>query len=63
MEELETRVAQLERQQEGTALMKVTDANDSERMMVELEGQAPARLLVIDPTTGRRLDVLEKLRP
>jgi hypothetical protein len=47
----------------GTALMKVTDANDSERMMVELEGQAPARLLVIDPTTGRRLDVLEKLRP
>ncbi len=46
----------------GKALMKLADTNDSERMMVEVEGQTPARLLVIDPTTGRR-DVLEKLRP
>lgn len=46
----------------GKALMKLADTNDSERMMVEVEGQTPARLLVIDATTGRR-DVLEKLQP
>jgi len=48
---------------DGTSFLKLADTNGNERAKLVVEGESPAQLLVLDPKTKSKLDVLSKAKP
>ncbi len=48
---------------DGTSLLKLADTNGKDRVMVLVQGDKPARFLVIDPKTKSERDVLSETKP
>jgi len=48
---------------DGTSFLKLADINGNERAKLVVEGESPAQLLVLDPKTKSKLDVLSKAKP
>jgi len=48
---------------DGTSLLRLADTNGKDRVMVLVQGDKPARFLVIDPKTKSERDVLSETKP
>jgi len=49
--------------QDGTSLFKLADANGEERAMMVVQGDKPAKFLVIDPKAKTQTDILQEPTP
>lgn len=48
---------------DGTSLLKLADINGEERAIMVVQGEKPAKFLVIDPKAKTQTDVFEKPKP
>jgi|SRR5271157_197970 len=48
---------------DGTSLLKLADAHGNERTILQVQGESPAQLLVLDPKLKTKVDVFEKIKP
>jgi hypothetical protein len=48
---------------DGVALLKIADTNNSERVMLMVQGDSPAKFLLHDPKSKQLVDVLERIKP
>jgi hypothetical protein len=48
---------------DGTSFLKLADITGNERTMLQVQGDSPAQLLVLDPKSKTKVDVFEKMKP
>ncbi len=48
---------------DGTTFLKLADITGNERTMLQVQGDSPAQLLVLDPKSKTKVDVFEKIKP
>lgn len=48
---------------DGTSLMKLADTTGSERVMLLVQGDSPAKFLLLDPKAKTKVDLVEKIKP
>ena len=48
---------------DGTSYLKLADTGGNERSRLQVQGESPAQLLVLDPKLKTKVDVFEKIKP